>query len=113
MAVFEIINPSDPYTLKAESLDVAAIAVILMGQGKYCLKEIGGEREVPFFMFGGADKWFQDNFGKTVEECFDSVDKKQLIACLKSVALPNGKHKSSLNDIGGRAKAYAKAIAAK
>ena len=86
--LYKIINMSDPYTIKANSLDVALVACIALGSFQYAFDplEDGGER-VPMFMFGGSDEWCQKHFGvnlaavvldvrtnKRAElaECFDS-----------------------------------------
>lgn len=66
--VYEIVNPSDAYTMEAGELAVAAAACVLLGHGKYALDPIeeGGTR-VPLFLFGGHDEWFQKHCGFTIE----------------------------------------------
>lgn len=62
---FEIVNPSDPYTMEADDLQIAAVAVCLLGNGKYMAKGQGRDdgQDVPFFLFGGVDEWFIEKFG--------------------------------------------------
>ncbi len=36
--IYEIINPSDAYTMKADDFKVAAVAVALLGNGQYGIK---------------------------------------------------------------------------
>lgn len=109
--LFEIINPSDPYTMESDSLEVAAVAVCLLGSGAYGLKELDSSEplEVPIFLLGGHDEWFQEKFGRTFKESADHVDAESMAKCLESVKLPEGHERGSLNDIGGRAQQYASA----
>jgi len=59
--LYEIVNPSDAYTMTAASDLVAAVATLLVGMGRYGLKALNGpeteERShlVPFLLFGGDD----------------------------------------------------------
>lgn len=108
---FEIVNPSDPYTFKAPSLEIAAIVVTLLGGGMYSGKSLDTPPgvDVPFFMFGSADAWFQERFGCTLDESIERTDKLALADCLDTVTLGR-KERSSMNNIGGRAKAYSKAL---
>ena len=57
--LFNIVNPSDPYTIEASSLDVAVMASVLLGQGNYQFTSLDGGQDIPFFAFGGGDKWTQ------------------------------------------------------
>jgi len=52
--LFEIINPSDPYTIEANALEIAAVACCILGEGKYTLREITGDKSgyVPTFLVG-------------------------------------------------------------
>ena len=51
--LFEIMNPSDPYTVVAEDKEIAAVACIVLGTGTYAFKPIDvGDFEVPLFLFG-------------------------------------------------------------
>jgi hypothetical protein len=137
MMIFDLINMSDQYTFAADDLECAALTTILLGSGQYSAKQICGDATVPFFMFGGHDEWFMDNFGRGLEASvalFRGARACELIACLESVVIGdreeyertlamiptdkkvewiaawNDKRRSSLNDIGARAKRIASAL---
>jgi hypothetical protein len=116
MMQFEIINPSDPYTMQAPDLKIAAVVVVLLGQGKYALKCTDGRSEgVPLFLFGGHDKWFINQFGTNLSDTIDKVIEEraeELALAFDSVTLGRDE-RSSMNDIGGRAQQYAKNVRAK
>ncbi len=46
---------SDAYTCQAEDENAAAIAVLLLGNGKYGLKDEKGETVLPLMIFAGED----------------------------------------------------------
>ena len=106
---YEIINPSDPYTLEADDLHIAAVAVCLLGGGKYALRPTDHpdieETSVPIFLFGGHDAWFLKRFGLTFEAAVDQVMMTRgdaLVTCLRSVKLGR-EERTSLDDIGRKA----------
>ena len=111
---FEIVNPSDPYTMEAPDMEVAAVACCLLGSGKYGLTGLGEDsaESVPIFLLGGHDEWFVEKFGMsyadTVAHCLEHRG-KQLAESLDSVTLMRGE-RSSLNDIGRRARKYAELV---
>jgi len=110
---FEIINPSDPYTVEADDLQVAAVACCFLGDGRYAFEPVdGGTERVPIFLIGGHDEWFTQKFGMTFEATADHCMQHRagdLARVLESVTLGRAE-RSSLNDIGGRANALAQAI---
>lgn len=113
---FEIINPSDPYTMEAEDLEVASVACSLLGDGRYGLDALGEDankgNHVPIFLFGGHDEWFISKFGMNFENTAEHVLNHRYTAladALDSVALARAE-RSSLNNIGLRAKSLAKAV---
>lgn len=63
--LYEIISPSDAYTFEADEFAVATVAMVLLGEGKIGAKPIGegseGAPELPSFVLGGADEWFEKN----------------------------------------------------
>lgn len=81
--LFEIVNPSDQCTLVAESLELAAVCVCFLGEGRYSLKWLDCESEVPLFLFGGSDEWFKKNFNSTTEESFENAFTNQLTELIK------------------------------
>jgi hypothetical protein len=110
---WELVNPSDPYTVESDNFKCAAIAAILVGQGKYALDPIEGtnkEFSMPIFLFGGHDEWFKEHFHESVEAALDDCMETKagsLIAALRSISIADEK-RSSMNNIG----AYAQEIAA-
>jgi hypothetical protein len=113
---FEIINPSDAYTMEAVDLQVAAVACCFLGDGRYGLDALDEDRNkdggMPIFLLGGHDEWFASKFGLTFEACAENAMKHRaddMANALDSVALKSGE-RTSMNNIGARAKALAKAI---
>ena len=113
---FEIINPPNPYTMEADDLEVAAVAVCLLGDGRYGLDAQGIDADtgadVPIFLLGGHDDWFTSRFGADYESTARRVLNHRndaLARALESVTLGRAE-RSSLNDIGGRAKTLARAV---
>ena len=49
--LYTIINPSDPYTVEANRLDVAAVASLLLGSGQYSFEPLDGSVDIPMFGF--------------------------------------------------------------
>lgn len=131
--LFIIINPSDPYTIEASSLDVAAMVSILLGQGNYSFESLDGGESITHFAFGGGDEWSQKHFEEDlmelsnrvmdtklsqVADCLDSVlygdaqDRLEFLEETKDLDRPNFEATrilrqqdkcSSVNDIGDRA----------
>ena len=102
--LFEIINPSDAYTMEASDLETAAVAVVVLGHGMYGLRGLGDAdgKDVPVFILGGHDEWFATQFGRLFEESVDRVDRAALASALGSVKLSNGE-RTSMNNIGAKA----------
>jgi hypothetical protein len=131
--LYRIINPSDPYTVEASALDVAAMSAVLLGKGYYSFESLDGGENVPLMAFGGAEEWCQKAFQESVMEmCNRVMDTKlsEVADCLDSVlygdiedraafmeetrdinrstlefhrATEQERKCSSMNDIGGRA----------
>ncbi len=135
MAICEVINPSDQITLSGENYEAVALAVMLMGEGKYGAREIGGDCDVPPFLFGGHDEWMSDKFGRSVSDSLGAIDRSLIASVLESAVIGNetsrigyekvaskldgveleqwrdeyhDRERSSMNDICGRAWAMAK-----
>ena len=92
---FEIINPSDEAYIES-SFEACCVATLLFSEGKYALRQVGGDLGMPVFLFGGAEKWIQDTFGKTLNELFDHIGIETIKEALLSVHLV--RERSSLND---------------
>ncbi len=86
--LFEIINPHDPYTMEAPDLEIAAVAIAILGGGQYGLKELSGDKsgEVPVFLIGGHDEWFVKQFGRDFAATLDIVATNRRDALVKSLA---------------------------
>jgi hypothetical protein len=61
--IFEIINPSDPYTLECDDFKIAAAGVFLLGRGKLGLStEENHDLHMPPFIFATEEQvveWFK------------------------------------------------------
>lgn len=111
---FEIINPSDPYTMEAADLEVAAVAVCFLGAGRYGLEGIGEDagQDVPIFLFDGHDAWFISKFGMNFEDTSEHVVEHRapaLADAFDSVTLGRAE-RSSMNNIKGTAQALSNAV---
>ena len=100
----EIVNPSDKVTIDCEDLEAARIAVILLGQGWYAIK---GD-DMPVLALGNAEAWAKEAYGKSMDALFDGMENERLAKAMESVTLVG--ERSSMNDIAGRARAYAKRL---
>lgn len=131
--IYEIINPSDPYTIEGEHV-TCCIAACILGEGWYGLQNADGSQAMPILAFG-ADVWFQQTCGKLFAEALESTPLEQLAVCFESVLCCSlrerqayedalaliddtakrqllrekwlDERRSSLNNIGGRAYAIA------
>ena len=111
---FNIINPSDPYTMEAYDLEVAAVAVSFLGGGQYALEGIDDDKgqDVPIFLFGGHDEWFVENFGKNFDDTANCVldDRAEALArAFDSVRLGRAE-RSSMNNIKATAERLSNAV---
>jgi hypothetical protein len=101
---WELINPSDPYCVEADSFKVAACAALIVGKGAYSLEPIDGAvGELPIFLLGGSEKWLIGEFGSMGEfSNFIAHHKPEIIAALRTITIDDDE-RSSLNNIGGKA----------
>lgn len=88
--IFEIINPSDPYTMVAEDGKVAQVACLILGKGKLGLKcEADCKFDVPL-MFVATEKQFEEwceNAGIGPLAPFIEKHCKEIADCLDSVLI--------------------------
>lgn len=141
--LYEIINPSDPVTILAPSFEAATVATLLLGRGQYAAQPVDHEgEEVPLFLFGGFEAWFEKRFGRKedelgafiVEHRRDTIetlrsactgkatDRKLFDAALAAItddekrkaflAEWDDKKRSSINAIANRSHAMAESLAA-
>ncbi len=100
--LYELINMSDPYTFKADDLECAALATILLGRGQYGAKPLDGQNYdgmpdhgVPIMIVGSGPEWFQNKFGKSIPDamnaCLEDQDRRMaLVETLRSVVIGRG-----------------------
>lgn len=102
---YEIINPSDKYHITGEE-KLCQVATLWLGMGKYGLRNIETDAIVlPIFLLGGADEWAEKNVGDLGR--YIQANKAALANVLDTVRIPGGRERSSMNDIGSRAKSMA------
>jgi hypothetical protein len=135
MPLYELINPSDPYTFEAPSIEVAAASAWLLSSG-FGAKAIDGDEATPV-LFGcedwmkarGMDSagWFTaheseiaaalDSF--LIGKAADRADVEDMLAELPEEkreawrARRQDRHRTSLNQIGERAYQLAEKLRAK
>ncbi len=129
--IWELINPSDPYTFEADDEAVAAFVCLILGRGAYGLDGETEETEnfVPLFILGGNPiEWFEERYDVAfsdmlkdlrVADALDSMlvcgrrDRQSFKDAIKYIDDPekikayrdefHDKRRGSLNDIGGHA----------
>lgn len=82
LIIAQIINPSDPYTIRG-TLRGVRVACLLLGDGKYGLRTEEGEAVLPIFLLGGYEDWAK-------EQAFDLEgllrdQRAEVIAALRNV----------------------------
>ncbi len=88
--LYEIVNPSDPYTIEALSLDVAFVACVCLGRGQYAFTPLQeGGTEIPLFLFAGTEEWSQEHLREGFEAVInrvttDPAKRIELADCLDS-----------------------------
>ena len=62
--IYEIVNPSDGATIEANNGVLAALAIVVLSEGMYGLRDEKGETVMPILAFGGKDyftQWLKNN----------------------------------------------------
>lgn len=136
MTHYEIINPSDKVIIASEDDLTAAVAVLLLGEGRYglCRADPAGKQVLPILLFGGVDDWIKqhgihdldtwlNNHALDLAVVFESVfygslnELEALESAIGNLAEPsrrearnnyNDKKRASMNNIGARCIAWAK-----
>ena len=114
---YELVNPSDRYYLTAPTKEIACVAAIILGEGRYGLKdEITGETVLPVLLLASAkqiDEWSVAAFGAPLDTVLKRGNLPAVADAMQSVAdsLPEDR-RSSMNNIGKYAAAYAASIRA-
>lgn len=140
--VYEIVNPSDRYTIEGE-LEAAAVATVLLGGGMYALEDPDDRIVLPVF-FGATpdrlDHYWHATFGRGFHEsataltldviaALESVligsraERKRLERVLAAISSPAEREaaraawhdgrRTSQNDIGAAAARYARTMRAR
>lgn len=65
--IYKLVNPSDFYTFKADTYEIAALTVLCMGT-QYGATPKTGDETVPVFLFTDAEEWYKENFNHSIEE---------------------------------------------
>lgn len=123
--IYDIKNPSDAYTMKCDDFRIAAFSVMLLGQGQYGIEGSPVMFGWPEFLkehdMDDTDKFIKDN-KSAIADCLNSViigsvnDREELEKALvlipveeheKFLSERNERLRSSMNNIGSRAKKLA------
>lgn len=136
--IAEISNPSDPYTIEVGNDKLpTCIAVLLLGEGAYGLKDESNEFLLPIFLFGGSDAWLAKNGITSLDDYIDA-NAGAIATALESVVIGSrttrvafervlaavtndedrkaaraewlDENRSSMNDIGGHAMTLAERL---
>ncbi len=86
---FQIINPHQAYTMQAPDLEIAGVAIALLGEGGLGLEQIGGDRSavVPMFLEpGSSDAWFTRQFDRGFKATLDHVTATRLHELVAALA---------------------------
>lgn len=90
MRLYELVNPSDAYTLRAESRAVACAAALVLGAGAYALEDLSSpyaaDQGMPLFLLGGGQEWFLERFGVAFAS-FLATRGEEIAACLDTVVI--------------------------
>lgn len=100
--IYEIINPSDKYTIECEDFKTACVATLILGEGHWGLESVDAKgvyhKEMPLFIFGGHDKWLTEQFGQTFGELLESIGMNAIGEALDSVLIGDVKDRQAYND---------------
>lgn len=136
VVIYEIVNPSDPYTMKSDNELAARLACLFLGEGAYGLRNENDLSVGEIFLFGaskeGLDRTFGGDFDKAVEdnradivsalesvliggigarqEAESAIEKMGPADAEKWLAERHDRRRSSMNNIGKRAAALAESL---
>lgn len=83
--LYDLINPSDPYTLESDSFEAACVTACLLGEGQYALKALDGDDNMPLFLMGGHNEWFTRQFGHNFAAALQSIGLDKIAEVCESV----------------------------
>ena len=99
--LYEIVNPSDPYTFEAADAAIAFGVSVVLGCGRYSMEplEAGGTR-VPMFLTDSSSKaWCLQTLGKTLNAVMAEITGRRLLefaAALDSVCIGGPEERAEL-----------------
>lgn len=97
--LYEIINPSDPYTMETDDREAASLACLLLGSGRYALRSIGGDGwSTPLFIFGGSEEWWAKEFGYPLTEAVERVGRERIATALETVLIGDADDRTRMTD---------------
>ena len=102
--IYEIINPSDPYTIKGSDEALVCVATFYLGDGAWGLRELDkdgsdveGDMTLPIFRFGGDWKsWFLDTHKIADVEGYIKKNAGKLADCLETVLIGSPRARTAL-----------------
>lgn len=98
MMLYEIVNPSDAYTMASEFPQAAEIASLFLGQGAYPLNARDGTKLGGFYAFGGdPEKDIKEKYGTTIGEYLES-NWSDVVAALRSVEIGSFSDRDTVDD---------------
>lgn len=93
--IYEIINPSDPYTLEAEDDTLAAVACLVLSNGFYFLRrEDGVDVDMPSAFTQDIQEDIRQRLGINLDDYLQE-NLSRVAACLRSVTLGTTKDRQS------------------
>ena len=110
---YEIINPSDKCFISGENDEIVCLAAVYLGEFKYGVKRVSDGNSdyptlMPFASNEDVDEAWKKKFGRTFLECMRDKYYEEIIEVLKTFRYDG--ERSSINDIGGRAKMLAEKL---
>ena len=104
---WELVNPSDYYTVESDDFRAAAAACLFVGAGKYGLEPIGDATgSVPLLVFGDPTPWLEEVFGTAKWLHWVDANRSAVVAALRTITITD-EERSSLNNIGKYAAEWA------
>jgi len=95
---YEVVNPSDPYTLEWENFKIACVVTLIVGNGRYALEPLkDGGQKMPIFLMGGAVEWFKEEFGEELDDVIDN-EKRDIVDCLRSIVIGSSADRDIYNE---------------
>jgi hypothetical protein len=92
--LYELVNPSDPVTFETPDFKVAALLTLYLGKGRFSAEtQEEGAPNVPMFFFGGAEKWWQETFGETLDDSVSPL-REPLAKALRTLCVGKASHRA-------------------